>query len=136
MLAGGRYWHQRLDVDLALAGTLSFDGLVVSGNTALASSGAVQWIDPIIGARLRHSPAVGEELSVRGDVGGFGAGSKFTWQVLAAYNWRLCQQGWLTLDGYLGYRALSVDYEDGEGVNRYEYDVVQQGPVIGVTGRF
>ncbi len=40
------------------------------------------------------------------------------------------------LDGYLGYRALSVDYETGEGSRRYEYDVLQQGPVIGITGRF
>jgi len=136
MIAGGRYWYQQLDAKLTLSGTLNVAGLPVSGNTAFADSGTVQWVDPIIGARLRHSPAPGEEVALRGDVGGFGAGSKFTWQVLATYNWRLCQQGWLTLDGYLGYRALSVDYEQGEDTNRYEYDVVQQGPVMGVTGRF
>ncbi len=136
MIAGGRYWYQQLDVQVALAGTLNVDGLVVSGSRAIASSGAVQWVDPLIGMRLRHSPAPGEELAVRGDVGGFGAGSKFTWQVLATYNWFLCKQDWLTLDGYLGYRALSVDYETGEGFRRYEYDVVQQGPVVGITGRF
>ncbi len=31
MLAGGRYWHQELDVDVALAGTVNVDGLIVSG---------------------------------------------------------------------------------------------------------
>ncbi len=136
MLAGGRYWHQELNVNVALAGTLNVAGLDISGNTALAQSGGVDWVDPFIGARLRWRPAPGEEVALRGDVGGFGAGSKFTWQVLATYNWFLYQWEALTLDGYLGYRALSVDYERGEGVNRYEFDVLQQGPVIGVTGRF
>jgi len=136
ILAGGRYWHQDLDVDLNLAGTLNLNGLVVSRNTAIARSGSVQWIDPFIGARLRWQPAQGEEVALRGDVGGFGAGSQFSWQALATYNWRLCQQGWLTLDGYLGYRALAVDYEDGAGINRYVFDAVQHGPLVGVRGRF
>jgi len=136
MLAGGRYWHQSLDIDVALAGTLSLDGLEVSGNTAIARSGGVQWIDPFIGARLRHAPAPGEELALRGDVGGFGAGSKFTWQAMATYTWLLCRQGALTLDGYFGYRALSVDYAEGSGTDRYVFDVVQHGPVIGMTGKF
>jgi hypothetical protein len=135
-LAGGRYWHQELDVDVALAGTLNVDGLVLSRNLALARSGGVDWVDPFVGARLRWYPAPGEEVSLRGDVGGFGAGSKFTWQVLAAYNWYLCTYQSLVLDGYLGYRALSVDYEQGEGVSRYEFDALQQGPVMGVRGRF
>jgi hypothetical protein len=136
MLAGGRYWHQELDVNVALAGTLNIDGLVLSGSEARARSGSVDWVDPFIGARLRWQPAPGEEVSLRGDVGGFGAASKFTWQVLATYNWYLCTHGSLVLDGYLGYRALSVDYEQGAGVDHYEFDVLQQGPVIGVTGRF
>jgi hypothetical protein len=136
MLAGGRYWHQQLDVDVALAGTVNFDGLTVSGNRAIASSGGVSWIDPFLGARMRWQPAPGEEASLRGDIGGFGAGSKFSWQALAAYNWRLCTQGALTLDGYVAYRALAVDYEQGSGTDRYVFDVVQHGPVVGVTGRF
>ena len=49
--------------------------------------------------------------SLRGDIGGFGAASKLTWQALATYNWLLCVHGPLTIDGYVGYRALSVDYE-------------------------
>jgi hypothetical protein len=136
LLAGGRYWHQELDVDLALAGTVNFDGLIISGNRALARSGNVDWIDPFVGARLRYAPGPGEEIAVRGDIGGFGAGSQFTWQALATYSWLLCVEGGLTLDGYVGYRALSVDYVQGAGVTRYEFDVLQHGPVIGVTGRF
>ena len=57
MLAGGRYWHQELDVDVALAGTVNLDGLVVSGARATARSGVVEWIDPFLGLRMRYKPA-------------------------------------------------------------------------------
>lgn len=136
MVAGGRYWHQQLDVQVALAGTTNIGGLIISGNTALASSGGVDWIDPFIGARLRYMPAAGESLILRGDVGGFGVGSQFTWQVKATYNWYLGTYRDIDFDGYMGYRALSVDYDRGSGTDRYVYDVLQQGPVVGFTGRF
>ena len=38
--------------------------------------------------------------------------------------------------GVVGYRALSVDYEEGSGSSKYEYDVLQHGPILGVTARF
>src|SRR5262249_44205347 len=89
VLAGGRYWYQELDVNVALAGTLNLFGLDISGQTAIARSGVQQWIDPFVGARLRYYPGAGQEITLRGDVGGFGAGSKFSWQGLATYNWYL-----------------------------------------------
>jgi hypothetical protein len=136
VLAGGRYWHQELDATVELAGTLNIFGLDISGTRAIARSGVQQWIDPFVGARLRYYPGAGQEIALRGDVGGFGAGSQFSWQALATYNWLLCAHAGLTLDGYLGWRALYVDRETGSGVSRYEFDVLQQGPVVGVTGRF
>ena len=36
----------------------------------------------------------------------------------------------------LGYRALSVDYEKGSGANKFEFDVVEHGPVVGLTVRY
>jgi len=42
----------------------------------------------------------------------------------------------MLIDGYAGWRALSVDYAQGTGVERFEFDVLQQGPVMGITGRF
>jgi hypothetical protein len=38
--------------------------------------------------------------------------------------------------GVIGYRALSVDYAEGEGRRRYEFDLLQHGPVNGVSIRF
>ena len=40
------------------------------------------------------------------------------------------------IDGYLGYRALSVDYSQGSGNTEYKQDWLIQGPVIGTTVHF
>jgi hypothetical protein len=29
--------------------------------------------------------------------------------------------------------SWSVDYENSSGVNRYKYDVMQHGPIVGLT---
>lgn len=103
---------------------------------ATERSGSVDWVDPFVGMRLRNQLGPNEELMIRADFGGFGAGSDFSWQVLATYNWQMCVLGGHVLDGYVGYRALSVDYSQGSGTSRYEYDDLQQGPVIGSTLHF
>jgi hypothetical protein len=124
VLAGGRYWRQESDVFLEIsAGQLG---------TAIARSGSVDWVDPFVGARLQQAIAPGQSLVVRGDVGGFGAGSDFSWQAMATYNMELCVTGGSKIDGYIGYRALSVDYSEGN----YSYDAIQQGPVFGLTMNF
>jgi len=69
---------------------------------------------------------------LRADIGGFGVGSDASWQVLATYNWQMCTMSGHPIDGYLGYRALSVDYSQAS----YKYDVLMQGPVMGATMRF
>jgi hypothetical protein len=80
--------------------------------------------------------APGQELLLRGDVGGFGAGSEFSWNVLGAYSFQIGVYHGTTFSGMLGYRALSVDLEKGSGINRYEYAMVQHGPIIGLTLSF
>jgi hypothetical protein len=136
LLAGARYWQQNLNVNLSLMGTLETTGLVVSGNRAIARSGVVDWVDPLIGFRVRQLLAPGQELMFRADVGGFDVGSQFSWNVIAAYNFNICVSNGVTYTGMLGYRALSVDYAQGSGFNKYQYDVVQHGPVMGISVKF
>lgn len=136
VLAGGRYWYQKLNLSADLSGTADVNGLTISGDRALARSGSVDWVDPFVGARLRYQRAIGEEVVLRGDIGGFGAGSDFSWQLIGTYNWQLCTVFGMNLVGYVGYRALAVDYSEGAGRNEYSIDAVQHGPVIGVTTRF
>jgi hypothetical protein len=136
VLAGGRYWYQNTTVSAAVDLALDLPGLPVKGGRVFDKSGSIDWIDPFIGARLRQQLAPGHNLTLRGDVGGFDVGSDFTWQVLATYDFQLCVTDRYTLDGYLGYRALSVDYSQGSGNRRYEFDALMQGPVMGATMRF
>jgi hypothetical protein len=133
VLAGARYWHQEADLRFGLTGTLDVSGLVVTRSRAIARSGDVDWVDPLVGFRVRQGVAPGQELLLRADVGGFDVGSKFSWNVLGAYSFNLAVRNGVTYSGMLGYRALSVDYEKGSGATKYEYDVVQHGPVLGLT---
>jgi hypothetical protein len=133
ILAGARYWHQDMSVNLALTGTLDIGGLVLSNETAIARGGVVEWVDPLIGGRIRHQITPGQELMLRADVGGFGIGSQFSWNALAAYNWKIAVGDGVIYSGLLGYRALYVDYEEGSGRSAYEYNVLQHGPITGLS---
>lgn len=133
VLAGARYWRQEMSINLALTGSLDVGGLDVSRGIAVARGGGVDWIDPLVGVRIRHQLAAGQVLLLRADVGGFGVGSQFSWNALAAYSWDIAVYDGVTYSGVLGYRALDVDYEQGSGRNQYEYDVLQHGPVTGLT---
>jgi hypothetical protein len=136
VLAGARYWHQDVAINLALSATLDIAGLQLSGTRAVARAGDVDWVDPVVGLRLRHRLAPGQELLLRGDVGGFDAGSQFSWNALAAYSFQIGASHGLTYSGMLGYRALAVDFTKGSGASRYEYDVIQHGPLLGLTVSF
>ena len=136
VLAGGRFWDQKADVSLDLSAALDVTTLELRRNRAIARSGSVDWADPFVGARLRFAVAPGHELFVRGDVGGFGVGSDFSWQAIAGYLFDFAVCNGVTFSGVLGYRALQVDYAQGEGRRRYEFDMLQHGPVVGVSMRF
>jgi hypothetical protein len=75
---------------------------ILSGGT----SGSVDWLDPFVGARVRQQLAPGQEIVLRGDVGGFGAGSQFSWQAIGTYNWLLGVTHGIPVDGYVGFRAF------------------------------
>ena len=139
LLAGARYWHQDVDISADVTGTVTLNGplgLSIRGNRAIASSGSVDWVDPFVGARVRQQLAPGQEIVLRGDVGGFGAGSQFTWQAIDTYNWLLGVTHGIPVDGYVGFRALSADFSQGSGTSKFTFDNVIYGPVIGATLRF
>jgi len=87
------------------------------------------WADPLIGARgaLRFGPDQRWSFRVRGDLGGFGAGSEFTWQALGGigYSFRLCS---VPAEIWLGGRALYQNYRAHGGDFRWR--VTQYGPVL------
>ncbi len=86
------------------------------------------WADPTFGARLGLNLGGPWSLTVAGDVGGFGVGSRSTWQALGTVNYAW-NENW-TLKA--GYRALHVDYRNGG----FLYDVTLHGPAVAATYRF
>jgi hypothetical protein len=87
------------------------------------------WTDPIIGVRYIYDFGNKWMISARGDIGGFGLGSDFTWNVSALVHF----QPWKNAGFIAGYRALDQDYEDGTGLNRFKYDMRLAGPVLALN---
>lgn len=136
ILGGVRYWHQTADLSLDIAAGVQTADLEIAGTRAIARSSSVDWLDPLVGARIRYTVAPGQELFLRGDIGGFGVGSHFSWQAIGGYGFDFGACNGITFSGVIGYRALSVDYAQGEGRRRYECDMIQRGPILGISARF
>jgi hypothetical protein len=134
--AGGRVWWQRADVQIAATGTLNIFDLTVSRTGVLSAEKSVSWIDPVVGLRLRHQFTPALNFVVSGDVGGFGVGSKFSWEALAALDYEICRSRVVTWSAMVGYKALSVDYSQGSGLTLYNFDMTMHGPIFGITARF
>ncbi len=134
--AGGRAWWQRGELQLSATGTVNSGDLTLNGDGTLSAAATVSWVDPVVGARLQHRFAPGLDLLVSGDVGGFGAGSKFSWQAIGALNYEFARYANSFWSGFIGYKALYADYEKGSGLSEYEYKITLHGPILGVSVKF
>ncbi len=84
-----------------------------------------QWVEPFVGGTLFVDALDWLDVSLRGDVGGFGAGSDLTWNVIGMLYFRPAD--FMTID--VGYRVLDVNYERSD----YEYRGQLHGALIGVA---
>jgi hypothetical protein len=136
-LLGFRYWNSTASATLDGLATANFAPLGISATRSIGIdlSSTMQWVDPVIGARLRHQFTPSQSVLVRGDVGGFGLGSQFSWQALGVYSYRWKMDGF-DLAAVAGYRAIGTRYSTGSGVNASGMDLVMHGPVIGLGVRF
>jgi hypothetical protein len=137
VLAGGRYFHTSVDLAFEVTGAVNLPalGLTREGSLAVARSGGIDWIDPIVGLRLRHDFSGGDRLQLRADIGGFGVGSEFSWQLMAAYAHDF-QWGDSVMSFAIGYRVLDVDYSTGSGLQQFTFDTTIHGPLLGLTFRW
>lgn len=140
VLLGGRYWYQKTDLTLNLAGTVGINvgnlELSRDGSKAYARSGAVSWVDPFVGFRVRHRLAPGQDFTLEADLGGFGLGSRISAQAMGVYAFDFGTTGSLAWAGVIGYRALYVDYSRGSGDTHFQTNLLQHGPVFGLSARF
>lgn len=117
--AGGRLnnLHSEIDVrrNVFPAGTEEYYG-----------TQSTTWIDPILITRLSAHFRDKVLFQFRGDVGGFGIGSDFSWQLQAYTGYRFSDLFQLTV----GYRVLSTDYRKEADTNYFVFNVKEFGPVI------
>jgi len=136
-LAGFRYWNNSINATFDATANINFSDLHIdrSFGIAVARSDVIQWVDPVIGLRLRHQFTPRQQVFVRGDVGGFGLGSQFAWQAVAAYSYSWQYTGY-DIAAAIGFRALGVNYAQGGGVDALAINEIYYGPIIGVSFRF
>jgi opacity protein-like surface antigen len=116
--AGFRFWN--LDNRLTIQpGSL---------NLQINHSESENWFDPVISARMITRLGGPWSVTLAGDIGGFDAGARLTWQALGTVNYQW-NDNWRF---QAGYRALYVDYRKGD----FFYDTTMHGPIIAATYRF
>ena len=111
-LAGFRYWY--------FGENLSF-----TTNT-LNFSGSQSWVDPLVGGRITGILTPKVEVTVGGDVGGWGAGSQMDYQIFGLLGYRIKPA--LALQA--GYRYLYFDYRRASGAY---LDTATSGVLFGVS---
>ena len=131
MFTGAGAWRLWEDggsfVDAYGGGRLvSLDTTVTAG--ALSASKSTTYVDPIVGARVGYAATERVTLNASANIGGFGAGSEFTWEAYAGANYAFTER----VSAELGYRYLSIDYEnDGKEINMQMF-----GPFTALVVRF
>lgn len=129
VIAGGRYTKLEAEIDLKVsAASLGLSGTRVS-------QGSRDWFDPFVGVRAHAYLTEKVWVQARGDVGGFGVGSDFSWHALGLLGYDFKMFG---RDASIaaGYRALYMDFEEGSGSNLFQYDITMHGPIIALQTRF
>lgn len=110
-----RVWSVNTDI--------SIHGGILDG--ASGSDGAT-WVDGLVGVRANYSLTPEVYLTGWGMVGAGGA--NVDWDVAAALGYRFNER----FSAVAGYRALGVNYRN----DGFVFDVIQQGPIMGLVMRF
>ena len=118
LYGGVRWWDMDVDVN-------------VSGVQKVKSR--EDWVDPVVGVRWMPQITDNWHVIVKGDIGGFGISSDFTWNLQGGFVWDATD--YLSL--VFQYRALSVDYSNGTvgTSDRFAYDTITHGPMFGLAFR-
>lgn len=125
--AAGVRWNsikQEVDADVDIG---------VGPGVQTTLGGTETWWEPTF--MLRGAYEVGNDwtLSTRVELGGFGVNDdELQYTVLFSADW----QGWEKTSLSFGYVFLGIDYETDRSDGKFEYDIDQHGPFVGLTYRF
>ena len=116
---GGRLNYLSAEID-------AMRNVLPIGSEELTAYKSKTFYDPIIITRLSTDIKGKWLFQFRGDLGGFGVGSDFTWQLQGYLGYRFKKVFQLTA----GYRILGIDYDKGEDLERFLFNVNEFGPVV------
>jgi hypothetical protein len=112
--------YNQIDVDIDIHVSLP------GPPSTLSLDGKEDWIDPTIVARATWPINDHWFVQARGNLGGFGVGSDLMWQIMADVGYRPSEKWFFTF----GYRVIDFDYDEGDGLDRFVYDMRTFGPVL------
>lgn len=115
IVGGVRVWS--VDTTISLTGGPRPDRSISDGDT---------WVDALGGVKGNYFITPNVFVAGWGLVGGGGA--NIDWDVAATVGYKFNE----TFSSVIGYRALGVDYTN----NGFVFDVVEQGPIIGLAVKF
>jgi len=113
--AGVRYNWLKLNLD-------------VSGAFNRSASPEKGWTDPIVGLRGQWNINDRWYLAGKGDIGGFGVSSDFTWNIQATVGYNFTKN----FSAEVGYRYFDTDYNRGGFI----YDMAEKGALINFILKF
>ena len=119
LFGGVRVWD--IDIDMELV------------DTERALDRGDGWVDPVIGARILQDVAEDWYVTGRGDIGGLGIGSSFSWNLQGGVGWE--PASWFSL--LLQYKGLGADFEnDKTEADFFRYDAIAHGPALALAYHF
>ncbi len=120
VIGGLRYIKLEVDADI--------HGSFFAQTGTVVRSADQDWVDPYVGARIKHAVNDRWSLTGYGDIGGFGLGSDISWQLSAGASYDFTK----STSGIFGYRIFYADYDK----SGFVYDMKNQGFYAGVGIRF
>ncbi len=116
-----------LGIDILLGGRYVWLQDVVDYRAVDKFKGSSNWVDPVLGARLRLYPARTWVLTLKSDVAT--GSSDLMWNFIASANWEFADHWWLNL----AYRGLGIDYKPSGSGDEVGLDATIHGPVLGLS---
>lgn len=126
---GGGYLVREAYPSVELLAGVRYTNLEISASPVPPINVDENWWDGYGGLRLIQELGdnSGWSLVGKADVGG--GGSDLTWSALVAVDWKYKTWGSVRA----GYKWLGYDLDTGTGPGRFSYDVVYQGPIVGMV---
>ncbi len=119
VLLAGRYWDFHNDLK------------VVGPANTFRGNSTQTLLDPVVGVRIQNYLDKRLQFMARGDVGGFGISndtSNFSWQAIGMLGYDVTKR----ISVWAGYRALSIDTEEGGGTKKNGVNVILSGVILGL----